>query len=695
MSPYLMAQQAELRQAKLLMDSNQFQRALAIYESNPKASDKETLLNKATCYIETNQGHKAQDIINTVLKKKSSDINALMTQAYLLQSQHDFKKAISIYKTILKKTKSKHRRVTDIRSQIKRCREAMKLKTVTEIAFVENLGDVVNTFHDDYGAVTSPTINGRFYFSSNRLSGEKNKQTSNSDVFVAQSENGILTDVSRFGSIINTAGDEAIVDLSSDGSQLLFYQKATQTTEPTIQLKQFDPDNATPSTPVTFNSKIKGNRGDNYIQIHSDTTFLYSSQRIEGMGGYDIYIMTYKDGHWHEPVNLGQSINTHVDEICPYLSSDGQQLFFSSNRMESIGGFDVFYSEYNAQNKQWNSPKNIGFPINSMKDDIYFKVDPDGNSASFSSNRIGTLGGLDLYVAYLKTKNKHQISSDGVIPFLKDHQEKNRLYSSSLNDSFTGNTSMATIASPTATFQIKPLFFDSKDQVVYGRQTDYVEQVIRFLNINPNYTIELQSHTANEGESTFELYSSIKRTEKLVDVLLENGISNHRIAVKGFGNAYPINPKFSANRINAAEQMGKRIHLFFRPTDSVHTVDFEESKTSKSIISQDYKAYLEMLNDISFSIQVAETQQLYNNSEINTFRHAKVEKIKNVLTYSIGVFKTFAQAKEALSGMDQSKFQQLKIIAYVNGTRMSPENVTSKMKNNQDLEEYFKYLNAK
>ncbi len=696
LSSFILAQKADLTQAKSLMESNQFQRALALYESNPDASDKATLLNKATCYIETNQTTKAEAIISSLLKKKSSDTDVLLAKAYLLQSRHDFKESIAIYKTVLKKTKPTHRRLHKIRSQIKRCRQAMKVKSITEIAFVENLGDVVNTFYDDFGAVASPTIEGRFYFSSNRLTSEHSTQvSSHRDVFIAHSENGILTDVNRFGPLVNTSGDESILDFSPNGSQLLFYQKAKQSSQPTIRLKQFDPDDTTQSTSIEFNSKIKGNRGDNYIQIHSDTTFLYSSQRIEGKGGYDIYILVYKNGHWHEPVNVGDRINSNVDEICPYLTSDGKQLFFSSNRKESIGGYDIFYSTYDEQKQQWNSPKNIGLPINSIKDDLYFKVDVDGNAASFSSNRPGTFGGLDLYVAYLKTKNRHQIESDGIIPFLKDHQHKNLLYSKSASNFSTDTFDSVTDTAPTESFQLKPLFFDNKDQVVYGRQSDYIEQVIRFLKFNPNYVLDIQSHITNEGESPFELYSSIKRTEELVSILLKQGIPRHRILVKGFGNYFPINPTFSTNRINAAEQMGNRIHLFLKPMDSVQSIEFIESKTSKSIKSKQYTDYLESLDGLSFSIQIAVTKQLYNNPAINTFLEAKIEKLDDQLSYTVGTYNTFVEATEALTVMDVSNFQQLSIIAYLNGQRMPIENLSNYINSYPDLEDYIKYQDSK
>lgn len=692
----MVAQKSDLSQAEAFMKSQQFQRALTIYETLSPSTNKKTLLNKANCYIETNQSEKAQAIIDPLLAKKSSDIDVLLTKAYLLQSRHEFKAAIDIYKTIIKKTKSKHSRLSEIRAQIKRCREAMKVKSITGIAFVENLGDVVNTFYDDYGAVHSPTITGRFYFSSNRLSGNANMQTSSQhDMFIAKSENGILNDVSRFDDILNTQGEESILDISSDGAQLLFYQKLTKIAEPTIRLKQFDADNNTQSAPIEFKSKIKGNRGDNFIQIHSDTSFIYSSRRIEGKGAYDIYIVSYTDGHWHEPVNLGDDINTIADEICPYLTTDGRQLFFSSNRKESIGGYDIFYSDYNKLQQRWETPKNIGFPINSIKNDLYFKVDVEGNSASFSSDRIGSLGGLDLYVAYLKNKNNHQTEADGVIPFLRDHQLKNLLYTSQKGDSSSSSIDDIANNSPAETFQIKPLFFDGKDQILYGRQLDYVEQVIRFLKTNPSYVVELQSHTIDEGESTFELYSSIKRTEELVNFLIGHDIPNDRIRIKGFGNYFPINPSFSINRINAATQMGKRIHLFLKPLDSIYTVELIESKTSKSIKSQQYNEYIESVKGLSFAIQIAATKQLYNNPAISRFQQAKIEKLNDLLTYTVGTYKTFAEASEALTVLDVSNFQQLDIVAYLNGQRMTTENLSKYMNSYPDLENYIKHQDSK
>jgi outer membrane protein OmpA-like peptidoglycan-associated protein/tetratricopeptide (TPR) repeat protein len=121
----------------------------------------------------------------------------------------------------------------------------------------------------------------------------------------------------------------------------------------------------------------------------------FSSNRHEGLGGFDIFMsQRNKKGNWERPHNFGE-INTVNDEFGVALHPSSQILYFSSNGLQTMGGYDIFKTEYDG--RQWSKPENLGYPINSTADDIVYSISDDGNRLYFSSNRLSGKGGYDIY----------------------------------------------------------------------------------------------------------------------------------------------------------------------------------------------------------------------------------------------------------------------------------------------------------
>ena len=132
--------------------------------------------------------------------------------------------------------------------------------------------------------------------------------------------------------------------------------------------------------------------------ISPDGKILYfASAREGGYGGIDIY-RTIKDekGNWSKAENLGNKINTAGNDKSPYIHTDSQTLYFSSDGRFGLGGFDIYFSKMDDFGK-WSEPENIGFPINTEDDDLGFVVSTDGHEAYFSSNKLSGKGGWDIY----------------------------------------------------------------------------------------------------------------------------------------------------------------------------------------------------------------------------------------------------------------------------------------------------------
>ena len=124
----------------------------------------------------------------------------------------------------------------------------------------------------------------------------------------------------------------------------------------------------------------------------------YSSYGQDGSTGLDIYVQKkLPNGQWALPQKIQGGVNTNLDENYPYMSPDGQYLYFSSKGHNSMGGYDVFRSKYNAENNTFSAPENMDFAISSPDDDIFYVVDSLDRMAYFSSKRASEQGKIMVY----------------------------------------------------------------------------------------------------------------------------------------------------------------------------------------------------------------------------------------------------------------------------------------------------------
>jgi predicted DNA-binding antitoxin AbrB/MazE fold protein len=141
--------------------------------------------------------------------------------------------------------------------------------------------------------------------------------------------------------------------------------------------------------PAEINKEGATNTHPSLTLINGKLTMYFASNRPGGEGGMDIwYSVKNSDGTWQSPVNAGKNVNTAEDEITPFFCNPCQTLFFSSTFHQGMGGFDIFKSHF--ENGIYGLPENVGFPINSPQNDMYFKYNDTRNKAYFTSNREGS-----------------------------------------------------------------------------------------------------------------------------------------------------------------------------------------------------------------------------------------------------------------------------------------------------------------
>jgi len=152
------------------------------------------------------------------------------------------------------------------------------------------------------------------------------------------------------------------------------------------------------TTPVEFDARISNNHlaSHFFINQHEDRIIFASDEKGAGLDLYESFRDPDND-KWSRPSPFALELNSDFDEDSPYLSDDEHTLYFSSNRPGGVGGFDVYVSHFDDATLKWSEPENMGWPINSPNDELHFKMDADGTSGYFVSDRLHSQGSYDIY----------------------------------------------------------------------------------------------------------------------------------------------------------------------------------------------------------------------------------------------------------------------------------------------------------
>jgi hypothetical protein len=265
----------------------------------------------------------------------------------------------------------------------------------------ENLGKKVNSSSADYYPCVSDN-EGMLYFTSRRKETTGNQISSmgyfSSDIYSCKVVNGDWSKAKNLGSQINSAEDEECVSLSHNGTKMLLYVFHDETgadlftSEINLKNKSFGRATRLPSP-------INSSEGEFEACYSNDgNTIFFVSDRKGGVGESDIYTCKkLPTGQWAKPYLLGNKINTIHKEAFPRLSTDGRVLYFASQGHNSMGGFDVFKSEWDSVLNDWGTAVNVGYPLNTTDDDMMFTVAANGRDGYVSCWKKDSYGDQDIY----------------------------------------------------------------------------------------------------------------------------------------------------------------------------------------------------------------------------------------------------------------------------------------------------------
>lgn len=285
-----------------------------------------------------------------------------------------------------------------VRQQIQYAENAQELVKNPVGVKVMNLGEEINTIHPEYCPVVSADGN-LLIFTSRRPGGHTSAVDEDGrhyeDIYQCKRlPNGKWSKPKMLGSNINSGGHEAAIGLSPDG-QLLFIYK-DDNNDGNIYQSRKTADGWSDLEPLGSNVNTEAWETHASVTAMQDMLVFSSNRSDDGFGGRDLwYCKKLPNGEWGLAMNMGSVINTNFEEDSPFITADGKTLIFSSQGHTSMGGFDIFRSDF--EDGAWTVPENIGYPINTSEDDVFFVLNPDGRTAYYSSRMDGGYGDTDIY----------------------------------------------------------------------------------------------------------------------------------------------------------------------------------------------------------------------------------------------------------------------------------------------------------
>ncbi|MDP3913271.1 MAG: OmpA family protein [Bacteroidota bacterium] len=513
-----------------------------------------------------------------------------------------YQKAVNSFKNYLEIDGDKGKFADKAKQNIEKCGGAVKLLNLP-VPFVSvNLGPNINSEDDEYWP--SITVDGKTLIytrlvGANSPNGES-RSKAQEDFYTSQLVDNQWQKSEPLTSI-NTIYNEGAQSVSTDGNLLFFTACTRNDGIGSCDIYFSRNKGGVWSVPQNAGEPVNTSSWESQPSISANGESLYFvSSRKGGKGGMDIWKCNLLGFSavgmpvWGYAFNLGDSINTPGNEMSPFIHSDGKTLYFASDYWQGLGGYDIFYSRLK-NDSVWSKPHNIGFPINSHKDEQGLVVDASGKNAYYSSDRPGSMG-MDIYsfqlhkearptpVSYIKGKitdsesglplcakvelvdlgnaksiingescwekgeflmclplgkeYAFNVSADGYLFFSENFQLKEKM---EFIDPYILEIKLKKIEVG-GSVVLRNVFFNTGSYELLPESKIELKRLIDFLITNKSLYIELEGHTDNVGSEELNRVLSESRAKEVYTYLIDKGIEKYRMTFKGYGYSRPISP---------------------------------------------------------------------------------------------------------------------------------------------------------
>jgi len=673
------------KQAVALFERENYSEAIKALDAYDKLKeDAEALYMKAVCAYHLHQPQACIDLMKEAFKKGSSqkDIYTYVAKSY--QALGNYAEAAVYFKNQLKALGDARGAETDaIIMEIKRCEFSPKLIHLPQLAYVDNLGSAANSAYDEISPIQSPNFQNKYYYASNReqsAGGPRSKsgatdELSNRyfyDLYAVELAGGNYSPIQAFGPVQNTTQNEVIQDFSRDGSVMYYLRYAQGSAR--LMTDTFKEAETEVIAIGSLISPFDPTLGDKDLRVFNDSTLVFASNRLGGYGGYDIYVCKFKEGQWQTPVNMGNGINSIYDEKAPYLTKGGSVLFFSSNHINGLGGFDVFASRYDLNSGTWTERVQLGQPINSSKDDIDPMVSNDGNQLLFSSNRTEGFGGYDIYVAYFKEQITDQFNYIEDLPMFAD-----RSMEAPVKDE---NPVKQATSVGVKSFAIAPLYFTNDEDVLSPNNQIMLKTIRNLMESFPETRLTIIGHSAVDKQKETALFFTIKRAERVAATLVSTGISADRIDVCSYGSTFPM--VINDSRYNT------RLELLPGNVNLLSTEIIEDLPVlNQDVKSPAYATYMDGRKSLVYKVRFTTARQMVRSDVLLEFPYMSV--IKNnqgEYEYLCGYETRYEDARLLKQKLQEKGYTAARVIPFEGHRALNAADAALRVQVYQDLQSF-------
>lgn len=360
--------------------------------------------------------------------------------------------------------------------------------------------------------------------------------------------------------------------------------------------------------------------------------FFSSNRKLQSRGGFDIWysVIDPRNGTYRRPQNAGKQINTEMDEVSPYYDTRVGKLYFSSNGWLTMGGFDVFSADGGPS--RYTNITNLGYPINTSADELYFVKDPSGKPDAYVvSNRVGSIALKNptccddiwrvqyeprlVVIGKVVSRETNTLIPDIAVKMVNDKGDMKTYNSADGNFAFnmqrshtyviTGDkqgfsTTRATVNTMdvkrtdpddtayvtvymeeiTNAFRVSNVYFDYDKADLRPESIAAMDSLVTFMNDNRSLSVEIYAFTDSKGTDAYNKQLSLKRAEAVKQYLVQAGVEESRMIAKGLGETNPAAPNTSTGGGDnpIGRQLNRRVE--FRVVTDVPTrrVIFDSSK---------------------------------------------------------------------------------------------------------------------
>lgn len=576
-----------------------------------KPGDPHVTYMTGVCYHKLDQPLKALPFLESSYKAGNQTAGLFFYLGISYHRGHKFAEAIQMLEKFLNDFRNTPEEMEEeAKVTLNYSRNGLELMKNPVKVKIKNLGPGVNSEYPEYVPAISADETVLLFTS------RRNNSTGGQigpdgmyfeDIYMSVRKDTVWSKAEKLGTAINTPSHDGCVGISPDGQEMFLYKVPKGMHYGDLYVSELQGDSW--SAPKNMGSGINSRAWEPSGSISPDErTFFFTSNRDGGYGGTDIYMSRkLPSGEWGPAMRLGPEINTPYDDNAPFIQADGKTLYFSSKGHTSMGGYDIFTCVVDPETgKILELPKNVGYPINTAEDDIFFVWSADNKRAYFSSERDRGYGEKDLYVLEREEARAALVmlkgtvrSCDGHKPVgatiaVTDHsggQQIGVYNSNSSSGKYTvilpaGKNYGIAVESPGYLFYSKnidiPLlkdyveindsvclekikigthivlrnvFFDVDKATLRPESESELERLAEILQKNPTIKIQIDGHTDSDGNDDHNLKLSDARAHAVVEYLVsKKGISQERLGWKGYGETQPIAP----NDTPANKQLNRR-----------------------------------------------------------------------------------------------------------------------------------------